>query len=208
MLQTKHILLRDLREEDIEQRIRWETVETEWQQWDAPWEYEGLTEAERQEELRHYTEELCRRARQNRTRPEEELRLAFQIETKGERPEYIGWVTSYCLDEDCNYTEERTDRRAVGLDIPERAARGRGFAYQALGLFLPYLMEHGETKLFTQTWSGNERMVYIARTLGFEECRRKKGFRTVRGEKYDGLTFRLNPDKFENFCQNRLRPLL
>lgn len=208
MLQTKQIILRDLREEDIEQRIRWETVETEWQQWDAPWEYEGLTEAERQEELRRYTEELGRRARQNRTRPEEELRLAFQIETKGERPEYIGWVTSYCLDEDCNYTEERTDRRAVGLDIPERAARGRGFAYQALGLFLPYLMEHGENKLFTQTWSGNERMVHIARTLGFEECRRKKGFRTVRGEKYDGLTFRLNPDKFEDFCQNRLRPLL
>ena len=34
------IILRDYRESDIEDDIRWNTVETEWALWDAPWETE------------------------------------------------------------------------------------------------------------------------------------------------------------------------
>ena len=44
MIYAKNIVLRDLTESDIKDRIYWEKVETEWQQWDAPWEYEGLSE--------------------------------------------------------------------------------------------------------------------------------------------------------------------
>lgn len=31
------VILRDFKESDIEKRIYWDTVETEWQLWDAPW---------------------------------------------------------------------------------------------------------------------------------------------------------------------------
>ena len=39
-------------------------------------------------------------------------------------------------------------------------------------------------------------MIGLAEKLGFEEYRRKKGLRTVAGKPYDGLTFRLNEEKF------------
>ena len=44
ILKDDVVLLRDFKREDIAKRIEWETEKTEWQLWDAPWEYEGLTE--------------------------------------------------------------------------------------------------------------------------------------------------------------------
>lgn len=41
------IILRDFIETDIEKRVYWETAETEWQKWDAPWEYETLSDEEK-----------------------------------------------------------------------------------------------------------------------------------------------------------------
>ena len=49
---------------------------------------------------------------------------------------------------------------------------------------------------YTQTWSGNQRMIGLARKLGFRESMRKPGLRRVRGTAYDGLTFRLDLDAF------------
>ena len=37
-IEYKDIILRDMTEEDIEDYIRWNTVETDWANWDAPWE--------------------------------------------------------------------------------------------------------------------------------------------------------------------------
>ena len=75
-------------------------------------------------------------------------------------------------------------------------ARGKGYAFSALRLFIRYLLGCGETEIYTQTWSGNVRMIGLAEKLGFEEYRRKRDYRTVSGKKYDGLTFRLNLEKF------------
>lgn len=90
----------------------------------------------------------------------------------------------------------RRGKCAVGIDIPAVAARGKGYAFAALKLFIGYLLENGERGIYTQTWSGNVRMIGLAEKLGFEEYRRKKGLRTVAGKPYDGLTFRLNEEKF------------
>ena len=56
---------------------------------------------------------------------------------------------------------------------------------------IDYLKAHGNQRIFTQTWSGNERMIALAQKLGFAEYRRKDGIRQVRGGVYDGLTFEL-----------------
>ncbi len=45
-------------------------------------------------------------------------------------------------------------------------------------------------ELYTQTWSGNVRMLRCAEKLGFIECDRDVGIREIDGEKYDGLTFK------------------
>ena len=50
-------------------------------------------------------------------------------------------------------------------------------------------------ELYTQTWSGNVRMLRCTEKLGFVECNRNVGTREVDGKKYDGLTFRLKREE-------------
>ncbi len=80
-------------------------------------------------------------------------------------------------------------------------SRRKGYATQALCAFIKYLFEHGENAIYTQTWAGNERMIRLAEKIGFEEWRRIKSLRLVRGERYDGLTFKLNREKFDEFLR-------
>lgn len=212
------IILRDFIEADIEKRIYWETVETEWQQWDAPWEYEGLTVEEKKIELENYIASLHRWVEQDaklalvEKRQQDEAiesegraakewtRYRFQIALDNESQDYIGWCNAYCIDEDYSYTDDE-GYCTVGINIPETTMRGKGYATEALCTFIKYLLEHGEAPIFTQTWSGNERMVHVAEKIGFEECRRKKNFREVRGKKYDGLTFMLNEERYKDFLR-------
>ena len=127
---------------------------------------------------------------------EDEKRYTFQIVTNDAEKKYIGWVSSYRIDDDCN-TTENNGHCTVGIDLPDVSARGKGYAYQALCVFINYLLEHGEDGIYIQTWSGNERMIHIAQKIGFEECCRKVGIRSVRGKTYDELTFQLDKNKFK-----------
>lgn len=190
------VILRDFKESDIEKRIYWDTVETEWQLWDAPWEYENLSKEQKKKDLDEYIATMHTRVEEFASKPEDEKRTGFQIDVQEEGGKYIGWCNSYIIDEDCNIAEEGK-RCAIGICIPEISVRRKGYAYGAMRLFIDYLLKHGETDIYTQTWSGNMRMLGLADKLGFEEYRRKPKIRTVRGEKYDGLTFRLNYRKYQ-----------
>jgi putative hydrolase of HD superfamily len=44
-------------------------------------------------------------------------------------------------------------------------------------------------RLDLRTWSGNERMIKLARKLGFREEARFRDARIVKGETYDALAF-------------------
>lgn len=187
VLKDERVLLRDFMRQDIEKRLYWETVETEWQLWDGPWEYEGQTEEQRREAMVRYIKKMEGWADRYGQIPETERRWSFQICTA--EGEYIGWCGAYRIGEDCECDPEGR-RVAIGIDLPERQARGKGLATRALRLFMAYQYEQGERELYTQTWSGNERMIGLARKLGFEEYCRKPGVCTVRGKQYDGLTFR------------------
>ena len=145
ILKDDTVLLRDFKREDIAKRIEWETEQTEWQLWDGPWEYEGLTEEQKKENLQKYIKALEEWAAICESLSDEMPRKSFQICTP--EGEYVGWCGSYFINE-------------------------------------------GFTELYTQTWSGNERMIGLAEKLGFTECCRKPKLRTVRGQQYDGLTFR------------------
>ena len=46
IIETDNLILRDFQESDIENRIEWDTKDTEWQDWDAPWEKEPVSEGE------------------------------------------------------------------------------------------------------------------------------------------------------------------
>lgn len=195
-IRYRNIVLRDMEVRDIDDDIRWRTVETEWADWDAPWEKDDPFDPEeyRREELERI--EL----------PLPDHRRAFEIDTA--EGIHIGSVNIYCIAGDFEWqahapeTEEarRAARWAVGIDINDRAYWSGGWGTQALTAFIRYQIEEGYEDLYTQTWSGNFRMVGLAEKLGFRECRRKEGIRQVRGETYDGLTFRLDRTAFEAFC--------
>lgn len=197
MLKTKDITLRDLIPSDIKKRIYWETTETEWQLWDGPWLYEKMDPATKEKELQNYITLLQRRIEQSAELTKGPKRQ-FQIATNSPDSQYIGWVSGYKIDNKYNITTH-AGHYAVGITIPDQSARGKGYAYQALSLYINYLLEYNETDLYLQTWSGNHRMIHIAEKLGFEEYCRKKNIRTVRGQKYDGLTFKLNLETFTHF---------
>lgn len=187
------VLLRDLQQSDIEKRIYWETLETEWKLWDGPWHYENLSEEQQYEELNRCIEKIQAQIFSLQNTPNTQKRTGFQICTiKGI---CIGWCNSYHIDD--NYHISPSGKKcAIGINIPDVNERGKGYALHALCIFIDYLLEHNEYDLFIQTWSGNIRMITIANKLGFEEVQRKLHIHRVRGNLYDGLTFHLNISRY------------
>lgn len=101
----------------------------------------------------------------------------------------------YPIDESYEWLGEINDGqtvcRAIGIDICEPDAWGNGIVTNALRAFMNYYFENGVDQLYTQTWSGNVRMLRCAEKLGFHECKRNVDKRAVVGWKCDGLTFRV-----------------
>ena len=198
-IEYKDIILRDMTEADIEDDIRWNTVETDWANWDAPWE--SLPDL-----LTFNPEEYRKKELEKLAKPKDKIRWGFEIETAN--GEHIGAVSSYMMNENFEWTPVRDIKpgdkafRAVGISICESSFCEKGLGTKSLAAFINYYFENGGEEIFTQTWSGNIRMIKCAEKLGFEECRRKKDLRFVRGKHYDGLTFRLGKEKFYS-CYNK-----
>lgn len=196
-IKYRDIILRDPRSSDIDDEIRWHTTETEWAKWDAPWETES--------EIAEFDAESYREKQLKALEtPFEGLRWSFEIDTSD--GVHIGTANSYLIDENYEwiaYDSVRSGQkvyRAVGLDIMESAYWNSGLGTQVLAAFIRYFMQNGCDEIYTQTWSGNVRMVKCAEKLGFSVCKTKSGVREVRGKTYDALTFRLDIDRFlKNF---------
>ena len=188
----KDILLRDMIESDIEDWIRWETVETEWMDWDAPDEpCEPIDEGEYRADLLEFVS----------TPREPGFRSFFEVAAADGR--HIGRINSYALDQALEWVrwpeEGLPERIAIGIDICDSGVWGRGLGTKAIAAVILYFRENGIREIYTQTWSGNLRMIRVAEKLGFSECRRTASDRYIRGETYDSLTFRLDLDRFHNY---------
>lgn len=187
MLRYEDVVLRDMLKSDIEDNVRWFTTETRWSDFDAPWEPVSGDEAEERTCWTRYFDGM-------KGIPEAELRWKLEIEWMGR---HVGWVSSYMIDEHYDWIafddirEGQTVHRAVGICICEPDVWNRGVGTKALRAFLEYYFDHGVDAIYTQTWSGNTRMLRCAEKLGFTECDRRLDEREVNGQTYDGLTFRL-----------------
>ncbi len=182
------VILRDLIKEDIENRIRWETLEVEWQDWDAPWE----------NTLDDFEEKAFRERMLNKLESRKDgnsFRYSFEICLNDNSKKHIGWINAYNIDNDYTYTKKEANL-TIGINIPETSERRKGYATEAWTLYIKYIIDKGVKDIYTQTWSGNYRVIGLMKKLGFEECNRIKDKREVRGERYDGLTFKLNLNKF------------
>lgn len=195
-IKYRDIILRDMVESDIEDDIRWNTIETEWALWDAPWEME--VELPKFNSARYRADQLKRISR-----PQERLRWGFELDTADGA--HIGSVSSYLINENWDWIPLRdvlpgqTVYRALGIEICDSRYWSRSLGTQAMAAFIQYYLENGIQNLCLQTWSGNDRMIRCALRLGFEECHREIGNREVRGCFYDGLTYKLDLDRFHKF---------
>lgn len=177
-IKKDQVTLRDIQIEDIDDYVRWYTTDTEWMNWDAPWE--GVEEIN----IDKIITNIRRRINQVTNNPRRRFEICL------ESGEHVGWVTSYFIDGD-------TTKIAVGINIPEDRYRGRGNGRRAIECWIEYLLlEHGLLKLYTQTWSGNLRMMELAKRLGFQEINRRIGTREVRGDYYDAITYEVTRERF------------
>jgi len=172
-LMNEKITLRHIKAGDVDNYTHWTTVETEWMDWDAPWE----KSPEDIERYLNWVKSLVNK---------EPCDRKLVIETTD--GVHIGDVSTYFVDGD-------EEKLAIGIGIPPLSARRKGYAYAALNLFMEYLFKTRDV-LYTQTWSGNVRMIALAEKIGFKEVRRLKDLREVNGEKYDGLTFAITKTEF------------
>lgn len=189
------IVLRDLVERDIEDWIRWETVDTEWMDWDGPdLEVPPFVE----EEFRAECAELLKHPRTG-------FRNFFELDTA--RGKHIGTVTAGLTGENYQYLSRQELEagnkyyHTIGIVICESDDWSRGLGTQALAAFCANFLNYGKTEIRLQTWSGNIRMVRCAQKIGFVECHRFVGNRHIRGGVYDGLTFQLDLDRFHKYLQ-------
>ena len=186
-IKCENIILRDMIETDIDDYVRWFTTETEWTKWDAPWEHAETEEEKQRAEWMAYYKSVTELSA-------DEIRWRFEIEYNGR---HVGWVSSYLIDEEHEWIaasavqDGQKVHRAIGIDICEKDIWGKGIGTAALRAFIQYCADSGCEELYTQTWSGNRRMLNCAAKLGFEVCNRAVEKREVNGERYDGLTLLL-----------------
>ncbi len=180
-VEGRRLVLRDLLPEDVEARVRWGTVETEWLNWDAPWEGPELTPVEvlTESRVKRYAASIAANIAQPLPSPRTRLwveRIAGPL---------LGWVNSYHHDE--------SDRSIwVGINVAESAFWNQGLGTEALLLWTGYLFQSLDLRrVRLGTWSGNRRMVRCAGKCGFVLVNRTVGNREVRGKRYDGLEFEL-----------------
>lgn len=197
-IKNHKVILRDFIESDIGDRIYWETIETEWKQWDAPWEYH---EGEVFDSIGYRIDRLAWLSKE-KEKDENRMRKSFQICINDESRKHIGWMNSYNIDNNYNFTRGQ-GHCTIGIDIPDMSSRRKGYATASWGLFIQYLLSNEIEDIYTQTWSGNERVIGLMNKLGFEECNRVNGYRTIKGQLYDGLTFKLNKEKYSDFHTGR-----
>lgn len=192
-IKYQSIVLRDMVESDIEDWVRWNTIETEWMDWDGP-------------DLRSnpFDEQAFREKCSEQLRnPKVGFRNCFELDAIDGT--HLGMVSSYPTGVNFEHltweAAQYSDKyyHTLGIVICESSQWSRGIGTQALTAFCKYCIDHGVTELRLQTWSGNVRMTRCAQRIGFVECNRFVGNRKIRGGIYDGLTFQLDLDKFHKY---------
>ena len=116
----------------------------------------------------------------------------LQIDAAG--GEHIGWINCYDLDQVVGTT-------SVGICLPLRRTRGRGWGTEALMLLLKYLfLDRGLHEVRLNTWTGNTPMIRCALKAGFEEVSRSphRAELSVRGEPLERIDLAISWSRWDS----------
>ena len=64
---------------------------------------------------------------------------------------------------------------------------GKGLGMKVLMMLMDYYRSFGENHFLIETWSGNHRMLGLAKKLGFNEVKRIKHAHNINGIFYDDI---------------------
>ncbi len=176
------LILRDMIASDIDDIIHWNTKDTEWMKWDAPW----MREEDDDFDWDTYRQDKLIEIEKRKT--DTSLRMRLQLCLNDAFATHIGTLSAYYIDEEYKIVESGKNI-AIGMDIFSQQYRGHGYGRLAYQMYLNYLKSFGYTHVYTQTWSGNIPLIKMAEAIGFKECNRYVKLREVNHQKYDALTF-------------------
>ncbi len=185
ILQGNICYLRDPTLNDMNEFRNWYQPHQDWLQWDCPWRVFHPQEFEQMKA--NIEQQIC----QSKTGM---IRQRLELCTNNHQ--HIGWVSSYFLN-------QNPQQIAIGITIVDTYHRGKGYGTQAYVLYIHYLLTCNYTNIFTQTWSGNHRMMQLANRLCFTEVERLTNYRNVNGCLYDQITYQLHvPCFLKQFCSD------
>lgn len=183
VLEGRRVRLRDWLVDDLSIYAHWLQPGHHWQELDGPY-YEKSTA----DEIPGIIEKIRTRITENHfTDPRSRLVIA---ELEGNR--MIGQVSSYWISKETHWL-------AAGIVIFDPSLWGKGYGFEALGLWADYLFTLNPhiVRLDLQTWSGNTGMMRLASKLDFQLEGRFRNARIVRGEYYDALGYGILREEWE-----------
>lgn len=180
-LKGRRITLRDFIEADIATLWYWqyECSDPEWVQWYTP--YKPIVKSTWDE---FYTEQLW----EIEEALKREIPSKLAIEADGK---LIGFVRRYWIDKNTNWLN-------IGICIYDPAYWSGGYGTEAFQLWIDYLFREMDiVRLGIATWSGNERMVKLAKKLGMKHEGRIRKARLINGQYYDSINMGLLREEWE-----------
>ena len=141
-IRCKNVILRDMVAADIEDEIRWHTVETEWGLWDAPWEdcFSAFDPDAYREKARKKLQE-----------PKDGFRWELQVVSSDGT--HVGSVNTYWIDDNYEWVARKNLQPgqhvfyAVGCAIKEPSYWGRGLGTETLIAYVRYHLNLGHTDI-------------------------------------------------------------
>ena len=183
--------LRDLELKDLDSLEYWLHPSHEWHKFNGPY-YPPIPGDKIPDRIQGFRESITKA---DHPTPRRALAIVNASD------EIMGSVTRYWISQETNWT-------AIGLSIWNPENWGKGYGYQALGLWCDYLFEVEPefVRLDARTWSGNHGMMRLAEKLGFTREATFRMARIVNGNYYDGLGYGIlrtewnerYPDGFSN----------
>lgn len=189
-IRGKHIVLRDWTSKDFEIYRNWQLGQHPWHQLNAPYFPQKTSEAidleiQKLEQIGGHT-------------PKPRIVIADR-----QTNTLIGTVNWY-------WQSEHTHWISIGIGIYDDEEWGKGFGYEALGLWIDHLFNQFDkiVRLDLRTWSGNIGMIKLAEKLGFHCEAKFRNARIVNDTYYDSLAYGILKTEWHTYYPNTFKNIL
>lgn len=190
-IKGEKVTLRDVTEKDVENIYYWkyQAADREHLHWNAPY---NPPKPMSLEEFRN----VDKTARNVGLTGTDEVRSELVIDAEGVLIGTVGWY----------WVDEQTNWLCNGIVIFDSDYWSGGYGTEAFQLWTNYIFEHMDVaRVGISTWSGNERMMRLARKTGMIEEGRIRKARIVNGAYYDSVKMGVLREEWERMDRNGAR---